>query len=362
MTEDSPVGNKLFGVYRGKVVQHLTHGYCKIYIPSVYPEEWKDKPQFLPPAEQAASLFGGTNNGSGVFTYPNIGSIVWCMFANNDQNYPIYFAACLGGENAFGQHEIIKSLGEEVSERHLITSGKTHIEWYENGKLSVQVEDPDRRDAIVNYNNNYIGQISDDTVSARPICDKISSNELSNIHCKLVMDNTENNGQILLNTHDFIDKQNQINTYGQFNATDNITFSTDCVTTTKHAESSMNINSTDNAGVHEKTTDYTEQCDVIVDRSAKNGSIKVIVQDKSNPSSFSKLYMDKAGNIYIESSASIVLKSKTISIDSENQFDLKAASMKQTAKVDATTLAPAISLDSSAGHTTIRSTSGVKIF
>jgi len=38
----------------------------------------------IPPAEQAASLFAGTNNGSGVFTYPNIGSIVWCFFANND--------------------------------------------------------------------------------------------------------------------------------------------------------------------------------------------------------------------------------------------------------------------------------------
>lgn len=362
MVEEHPAGNKLTGFYRGIVIQHCTHGYCKIWIPSVYADSQRDAPETLPIAEQASGIFGGTNTGSGVFSYPNIGSIVWCFFANGDQNYPVYFAACLGGENAFGQHEIIKRPDEQVSQRHLITSGKTHIEWYENGKLSVQVEDPDRRDAIVNHNNNYIGQINDDAVSTRPVCDKIAANELSNIHCKLVMDNAVNNGQMLINTHDFIDKQNQINTYGQFNATDNITLSTDCVTTLKHAESSMNMNSTDNAGVHEKTTDYTEQCDVIVDKSAKNGSIKVIVQDRANPSSFSKLYMDKAGNIYIESSASIVLKSKTISIDSENSFDLKATSMKQTAKVDATTVSPAINLDSSAGHTTIRSTSGVKTF
>ena len=86
MTEDSPVGNKLFGVYRGQVLKHLSNGFCKIYIPSVYPEEWNnyENADKLPSAEQAASLFGGTNNGNGVFSYPNIGSIVWCFFANND--------------------------------------------------------------------------------------------------------------------------------------------------------------------------------------------------------------------------------------------------------------------------------------
>jgi len=84
---------------------------------------------------------------------------------------------------------LIKGKDEEVSERHLITSRKTHIEWYENGKLSVQVEDPDRRDSLIDYKNTYIGQISDDVVSARPICEKVEAEELSNIHCKLVFDN-----------------------------------------------------------------------------------------------------------------------------------------------------------------------------
>lgn len=41
-------------------------------------------PWSLPSAEQAAPLFGGTYNGNGMFSYPNIGSIVWVFFENCD--------------------------------------------------------------------------------------------------------------------------------------------------------------------------------------------------------------------------------------------------------------------------------------
>lgn len=54
----------------------------------------------LPPAEQASPISFGTNSGLGVFSYPNIGSTVWCFFANEDQNYPVYFASTLAGLNA----------------------------------------------------------------------------------------------------------------------------------------------------------------------------------------------------------------------------------------------------------------------
>jgi uncharacterized protein involved in type VI secretion and phage assembly len=52
--------------------------------------------------------FAGSNNGNGVFSYPNIGSTVICVFANGDQNMPITLGSLLGGMNAFGQYEIIK--------------------------------------------------------------------------------------------------------------------------------------------------------------------------------------------------------------------------------------------------------------
>jgi len=93
-------GLKLSGIYPGRVVQHLDNGRCKVFIPGVYSDETETNPDMLPPAEQAAPLFGGSVNGNGCFSYPNIGAVVWCMFQNGDQNLPVYFAARLGGDRA----------------------------------------------------------------------------------------------------------------------------------------------------------------------------------------------------------------------------------------------------------------------
>ena len=98
-------GLKLSGIYPGRVVQHLDNGRCKVFIPGVYPDESEANPDTLPPAEQAAPLFGGANLGNGSFSYPNIGAVVWCMFQNGDQNLPVYFAARLGGDFAVSPKE-----------------------------------------------------------------------------------------------------------------------------------------------------------------------------------------------------------------------------------------------------------------
>lgn len=210
---------KLCGVYLGKVLKHLPHGRCKIFIPSVYAEKYEDKPDLLPSAQQAAPLFAGSNAGNGVFSYPNIGATVWCLFVNGDANLPVYIASVLGSENAFGQYSIIKKdlkeengrqidSKEDVSERHLVTSGKTHIEWYENGKISAIVEDPIRTICSVDYdswekgNDNisaddkYQSKLSNDNVW------KIRDNKLSNIDCQLVLDNDGDTfGQLSTSTH-----------------------------------------------------------------------------------------------------------------------------------------------------------------
>lgn len=223
---DPFLDGKLFGVYRGIVLKHLPHGRCKIYIPAAYSEEYADKPDMLPSAEQAAPLFAGVNKGNGVFSYPNIGAIVLCMFYNGDANLPLYFAATLGGENAFGQYSIIKkdlkeengneiNSTEEESRRHLITSGKTHIEWFENGKLSAIVEDPIRTICSVDFdswekgNDNisaddkYQSKLSNDNVW------KIRDNKLSNIDCQLVLDNNgKTNGKLSTSTHYFYIENN----------------------------------------------------------------------------------------------------------------------------------------------------------
>lgn len=222
-----PPFEKLVGLYLGKVIQHCSHGYCKIFIPSVHQADWEQHPELLPVATQATSIFGGDNNGNGLFTYPNIGSIVYVLFLNGDQNIPVYFASALGGQNAFGQYELIKQQNEEISKKHLLTSGKTHIQWNEDGILSVQVEDPDRREAQVDYNNLYHNQISDDHVSCRPVVEKVDSEELSNIHCKLVLNNDDGtHGSSLLETH-YLDKVQLTDTSAKYSLNSNLTTDND---------------------------------------------------------------------------------------------------------------------------------------
>lgn len=95
MIESSPSGSRITGFYRGVVKAHSTNGKCKIFWPGVTPEDYENKPEFLPDSEQAAPLFGGGANRNGLFFYPDIGSIVWGFFENEDVNRPVYFASTL---------------------------------------------------------------------------------------------------------------------------------------------------------------------------------------------------------------------------------------------------------------------------
>lgn len=70
------------GMYRGIVLKHLSHGKCKVWVPGVYPDDWQylENADCLPDAEQASPISFGTNKGLGVFSYPNINSVVWVFF------------------------------------------------------------------------------------------------------------------------------------------------------------------------------------------------------------------------------------------------------------------------------------------
>lgn len=143
MIEDFSIGNKLTGFYRGIVKKHLSNGFCKIWIPSVYPEQWQNEPDKLPDAEQAAPLSFGTNNGLGIFSYPNIDSIVWCFFANGDQNFPIYFASTLGGEYALKKWNRVRAMpgAKEDAFIHKIHVKCADIEFNETGTIHLHTED-----------------------------------------------------------------------------------------------------------------------------------------------------------------------------------------------------------------------------
>lgn len=134
--------NKLTGFYRGKVLKHLSNGYCKIWIPSIYPEKWSTYEQAdnLPSAEQASPISFGTNNGLGVFSYPNIGSIVWCFFQNGDQNLPVYFASTLGSAGAISEWNTSRQMaGSHPDDAyvHTIAVKNSKIQIYETGVIEV---------------------------------------------------------------------------------------------------------------------------------------------------------------------------------------------------------------------------------
>lgn len=203
MANNIDIGRKCFGIYFGTVLQHLTHGQLKVYIQGIYPEEWITQPELLPTCRQIVSQFGGSHDGNGVFSYPNIGATVVCMFANGDQNLPLMVGSLLGGQNAFGQYELIRTNEEQTSNKHLITSGHSHIEMYEDGKISAMVVAPIRTEAVVEYHATPDASLSVDAVDSRPICDKIAEDALSNINCQYVLDNSKNNGMISSSTHYF---------------------------------------------------------------------------------------------------------------------------------------------------------------
>ena len=116
MIEKSIGSNRISGFYRGIVQAHSDNGRCKIFWPGIMPDEYEsvEMAKFLPDAEQASPLFfgssmqSGVNGGSGIFFYPNIGSIVWGFFENEDINHPVYFASSLASNLTKDEYASLK--------------------------------------------------------------------------------------------------------------------------------------------------------------------------------------------------------------------------------------------------------------
>ena len=115
----------------------------------------------------------------------------------------------LGGDNAFGQYEIIRGQSELVSPRHLVTSGKSQIEIYESGKISSLVSDPIRTEAVAEHAGDIREFLSGEYVTARPMLEKIAANEVSNVYCQHVLDNEAYRGQVLSETYRY-DVKNEL--------------------------------------------------------------------------------------------------------------------------------------------------------
>lgn len=177
-------GIKLSGFFKGVVVKHCFiskeengkkitksgNGKCKIWIPGVYADELRDNPDALPDAEQISPLFGGSWNGNGVFSYPNLGSTVICGFYNEDQNFPFFFGSILGGPAANIEYGKAKpNLSDTTIKKgsdafkHIISVDKSRIEFNEGGMIHIKTQ-ADRQDE--NHTNIYMdgkGNLTIDT-------------------------------------------------------------------------------------------------------------------------------------------------------------------------------------------------------
>lgn len=133
----------------------MNQGQCKVWVPGVYSEEWRFNPDKLPPAEQISPLFAGSSSGNGVFSYPNIGSVVVVGFWNGDANMPFFWGSTLGGpEAAHTYGEARPNVTEQTVKDgkdayvHVIKSNQTTIKIWEGGHVEVTVKsDPAASDS-----------------------------------------------------------------------------------------------------------------------------------------------------------------------------------------------------------------------
>lgn len=140
--------NKVYGFYRGIVRAQLNNGYCLIEIPGIL--EYADIDN-LPPAEPAQSICGGMSNG-GVFSYPDVGSNVWCFFANGDVRQPVYFA--VSNANSGRWDDVSQKLKSDLKPKGYPDATYVHSSGTETvyGKTSIsQINTlkPDKRKAEV---------------------------------------------------------------------------------------------------------------------------------------------------------------------------------------------------------------------
>lgn len=154
-------GDRLNGFFRGVVLKHLEHGKCKIFIYGVYDDALIEYPDALPDAEPATPIFGGNYLNNGVFSYPCLNSYVWCFFANENQNYPVYFAGIPGGSESKGEYGIVKPNDNTHPNPHIHRINTEHANFNINeyGQLSVHINNNDvdincnmyAKDSIISY-------------------------------------------------------------------------------------------------------------------------------------------------------------------------------------------------------------------
>ena len=195
-------------------------------------------------------------------------------------------------------------------------------------------------------------------MSARPACDKIAANELSNIHCKLVMDNNDTtNGSILVETH----YDNIVSSESQFKNDHSLKFSNDgnirCIThltskdgnkdntiveqTAANSDAAWNFeikgksdsvdcvieqkSSTYEGNSKYKIDDKIASTESYIDIDTKSGDLTININDKSSGHSY--IVMTKAGVLTIDTTDKVVIHAPNeIQLTSDSTININAGS------------------------------------
>jgi len=173
MLNNNPAfGNKVPGIFEGQVVKHDTSVYMgvKIWVAGLHPESYLQDTDKLPTARAVTPLFGNCDGNSGMFTYPAIGTFVFCFSIDGDPNTIVYFGA-----------DYEKSLNAVASYSYTrIKNGEKDCAWMRQGPAHIVLHTPpkvgdtatteSRSKVIEIYSGGDPGDTDSGNKSAASIC------------------------------------------------------------------------------------------------------------------------------------------------------------------------------------------------
>ena len=169
--------NEYFGMVRGIVVKNddteFQRGRCKVYIPGVYPEKFKENDgELLPWCEPCQPLFcggGGDLHNNGTFQCPDVGSTVWVFFENNDITRPVMFGQTTDSNGKF-DNNICKVYWEGMyiemdKSTHTITASATNVTAVAEKVLNGYAETINLTSTVTNVHSTNINMYGDTLIN-----------------------------------------------------------------------------------------------------------------------------------------------------------------------------------------------------
>ena len=134
-------GNGLDGFHRGIVRKQMSDGRVKVFVPGIHDPQFEadGNEDFLPNAELMMPLFAKSIDQSGFFGVPDVGSIVWVFFQNQDVNYPVVVGTTLNAVPGFGKASWNRCLRKKKYVKQLLKNGNAEVSLDENGSIDLTV-------------------------------------------------------------------------------------------------------------------------------------------------------------------------------------------------------------------------------